>query len=221
MPAELIVHKTYINMIPGVSPPPVINVSQYDDGFAILLYPVAVSRGVIPKYPAPVASDTPLNYIFPTGVLHPTVEVRGTKTDGNGYSAAAAYNGANDAFYIAGNKQMTAVAGDNIFEVVVTADDGETELATANFILRVEKAALDKDTIVSESVIRELIEVTDQAEAIVAAAQQILSAIDATLTQQGKAADAKAVGDALANLSVYTFTDANHDGHIVISGGSA
>ena len=278
MPAELIKHMSYINMIPGVSPPPVINVSQYDDGFRIIFYPVAVSRGIIPKYPAPVSSDVDLYDIFPTNLLNPTLEVRGTKTDGNGYSAQASYSTANDAFIITGNKQMTAVAGDNIFEVVVTGDDGETELATANFILRVERAALDKDTIVSESVIRELIDVTDQAEAIVAAAQQILSTIDTTLTQQGKAAeakavgtalsgkvdkvpgkglstedyttaektklsgieagatatsidstltqtgeaaDAKAVGDALASLSAYTFTDANNDGHIVITAGGS
>lgn len=44
---------------------------------------------------------------------------------------------------------------------------------------------------------------------------------DKTLTVTDKAADAKTVGDALRGLQVYTFTDANQDGNIVITGGGS
>ena len=52
-------------------------------------------------------------------------------------------------------------------------------------------------------------------EAAIAAIPQI----DSTLSQQGRPADAKAVGDALANFSAYTFSDPNDDGNIVITAG--
>ena len=43
---------------------------------------------------------------------------------------------------------------------------------TANFILDVERAALDKDTLGSDSVIRELVTVIDRTDEIIAAARQ-------------------------------------------------
>ena len=43
---------------------------------------------------------------------------------------------------------------------------------------------------------------------------------DTTLSVSGKAADAKTVGDVLADLSAYTFSDPNNDGNIVITEGS-
>lgn len=213
-------HKSYLNFYPNVSPPVVINVGQYDDAFTISFYPVFVNKGIVPRYPVPVTLPEEQYMIDDnTGEIASglTAEVRGTKLDGNGYSASVTRNYSNTAWIVSGDKQMTAIAGENIFELVVYS--GDDEISSANFILNVERAALDNDTIVSDSVVRELLDVIDQAEDIIAAAQQILNAIDATLTQQGKAADAKAVGDALANLSAYTYTDANHDGHIVITAG--
>ena len=266
-----ITHEIYLNMVPGVTHPSRIGVSQYDDDFSIVFHLIAVKRGIVPPYPSAITNDT--TFTCPSGT---TAEIRGTKTDGNGYSASATVNVTASTVTVTGAKQMTAVAGNNVFEIVLYYNN--KELSSANFILEVEKAAMDDSTIVSDSVVRELMDVIDEADDIIAAAQQILSAIDSTLTQQnkaaeakatgtalagkvdkvpgkglstedyttaektklsgiaagatatqidstltqqGQAADAKAVGDALANLSVYTFTDANHDGHIVISGGSA
>ena len=270
----MITHELYLNMVPGVTQPARVALSQYDDDFSIVFHLIAVKRGIVPPYPSTITNDT--TFVCPSGT---TAEIRGTKTDGNGYSASATVNVTASTVTVTGAKQMTAVAGDNIFEVVLYYSN--KELSSANFILEVEKAAMDDTTIVSDSVVRELMDVIDEADDIIAAAQQVedaLSTIDTTLSQQGKAAeakatgtaltgkvdkvtgkglstedyttaektklagiatgatattidstltqsgaaaDAKAVGDALADLSVYTFTDANNDGNIVISGGSA
>ena len=83
--------------------------------------------------------------------------VKGTKPDGNGFSYTAERSGNNVTVQL--TKQMTAVAGHVRCEIVINL--GETELATANFILVVERAALDKDTLISGSEIREIIEITD------------------------------------------------------------
>ena len=86
--------------------------------------------------------------------------VKGTKPDGNGFSYTAERSGNNVTVQL--TKQMTAVAGHVKCEIVISL--GETELATANFILVVERAALDKDTLISGSEIREIIEITDKAK---------------------------------------------------------
>ena len=103
-----------------------------------------------------------------------TAEIRGTKADGNGYSAEASYS--NGVVTVTGDGQMTAIAGDNVFEIVLHKDN--RQLGTANFILDVTRATLDKDTITSNSVIRELIDITDRAEEIVEAGYRIEELID-------------------------------------------
>ena len=95
--------------------------------------------------------------------------VKGTKPDGNGFSYTAEIIGNNVTVVL--TKQMTAVAGHVKCEIVVSL--GETELATANFILVVERAALDKDTLISGSEIREIIEITDRTDEIIAAARSM------------------------------------------------
>ena len=95
--------------------------------------------------------------------------VKGTKPDGNGFSYTAERSGNNVTVQL--TKQMTAVAGHVKCEIVISL--GETELATANFILVVERAALDKDTLISGSEIREIIEITDRTDEILAAARSM------------------------------------------------
>ena len=95
--------------------------------------------------------------------------VKGTKPDGNGFSYTAERSGNNVTVQL--TKQMTAVAGHVRCEIVINL--GETELATANFILVVERAALDKDTLISGSEIREIIEITDRTDEILAAARSM------------------------------------------------
>lgn len=143
-----------LNVIP-LGYPKVIALNQYDSDFSIVcnLY------------------TTNGNLVFESGT---TASVRGTKADGNGYSADATLNGYT--VTIEGDEQMTAVAGDNTFEVVLTKN--EKEISSANFILRVERAALDKDTLVSGSKIRELVNVIDRTDEILDAAYTIDSAME-------------------------------------------
>ncbi len=118
--------------------PVVVHVSQYSDDFT-LQFDMYASTGQL---------------TIPESSL---VQIRGTKKDGNGYSASGTVVINSD--YVvtatfAGDKQMTAVAGQNDFEVVFSYNG--KDLYSTNFILDVEKTALDKGTITSESAIKEI-----------------------------------------------------------------
>ena len=126
----------------------VINLNQYDDDVTLVFHLYA-SVG---------------EFTIESGT---TAAIRGTKADGHGYSVAATLSGNDVTVQV--DKQMTAAAGRNVFELTLTK--GEKELNTKNFIIRVERAALDKDTI-SNSKIRELISILDRTDEIIAAAHQ-------------------------------------------------
>lgn len=151
--------------------PPVVYLSQYDSDFT-LEFELYSSQG---------------EFTLESGT---TVAIRGTKKDGNGYSADATLSGTK--VTVAGDQQMTACAGEQQFEL--TLYKGEKELNTCNFILDVEPAAMDANTVPSESVIQEI------GEAVTAYLDEHNIVIDPTLTQEGKAADAKATGDEIAGL---------------------
>lgn len=129
--------------------PPVINLSQYDSDFTLnfLLY---ASTGTFT-----VEYDT-------------TAVIRGTKKSGNGYSADVTLSTITIAgisypsVTVTGDNQMTAVAGKNNFEITLKKND--KELSSANFILNVERAPLDADTIIDETVLRELDAIIDGAD---------------------------------------------------------
>lgn len=158
----MITHDIKLDMFPGAVPA-VVYLSQYDDDFA-LNFELYSSRGTFT-----VESGT-------------TAAIRGTKSDGNGYSVAATISG--NTVTVAGDKQMTACAGDQTFELVLTK--GTKELCTSNFILAVERAALDADTITSESKIKELVDVLQQADEIMAAAETVEGAMSGlTFTDSG------------------------------------
>lgn len=169
--------------------PQIINLSQYDDDFQ-LVFSLYTSEGV---------------FTVPSGT---TAEIMGTKVDGNGYSADATVSGST--VTVTGNVQMTACAGRNVFEIVLT--NSGKRLATINFILQVERAALDADTIQSETVLKELNAIIESAATSTQAAEDAEDAadraeeaartltIDPTLTQSGQAADAKVTGDEIAEI---------------------
>ena len=90
-----------------------------------------------------------------------TAEVQGTKTDGHGYSADAVFDDQLKTVTIAGDVQMTAAAGRNTFEVVLFHDGDR--LGSKNFILDVERAALDAETTASDSKIKNFTEMTEAA----------------------------------------------------------
>ena len=94
--------------------PQIISLSQYDDDFQ-LVFTLYTSEG---------------EFTIPSGT---TAEVMGTKVDGNGYSASASISGST--VTVTGNKQMTACAGRNVYEIVLTKSG--KRLATVNFILKV------------------------------------------------------------------------------------
>ena len=169
----MITHRSNLDMYPGTSVPVVIHLSQYDSDFS-LIFSLYSSRG---------------EFTLPSGT---TAKVRGTKTDGKGFSANATVSGTT--VTVTGDQQMTAVKGKCIYELTLTKSN--KEISSANFTLDVEPAALDRDTIVSESKIMELLDVTDRADEIIAAAQE--------------------VEDTLANLG---FSDPQSDGNIVITMG--
>lgn len=140
---------------------PVIHVSQYDTGSRMLQFNLIATAG---------------DLILPTGTK---AEIRGTKPDGNGFSYDALINGKTVTADV--TEQMTAAAGKAVCEIVLytgmpAREDAEassdfTQLCTANFILFVERAALDKETVRSGSEIKQLINVIDRTDELLAAAE--------------------------------------------------
>lgn len=159
-----------LDMTPGAVST-IVHVSQYDDDFSIVFTLVCADG----------------TFTLESGT---TAEIRGTKKSGTGYSATATVNVSAKTVTVTGNKQMTVSAGENIFEI--TLYKSNKELNSVNFILMVERAALDMDTITDETVVREL----DALEAFVDRAE--------TAAQEAE--------DAVARL---TYTDTGN-GNIVI-----
>jgi len=132
--------------------PVIVHLSQYDSDFS-LVFNLYSSSGAFT-----IESGT-------------TAAIRGTKSDGMGYSVNATLDISNKKVTVTGDQQMTAVTGKQTFELTLTKNN--KELNTANFILDVERAALDKDTLASDSVIKELVNVIDRTDELIAAADQI------------------------------------------------
>ncbi len=139
-----------LDMIPG-GPPLTVRLSQYDSDFT-LNFDLYASSGT---------------FLVP---LTATAKIRGTKPDGTVYSVDAVLYPAVKRVVVEGAQQITACAGTSVFELTLYYND--LELNTANFLVKVEPAAADKDTIPSESVIRELVDVIDRTDEIIAAARQ-------------------------------------------------
>lgn len=152
--------------------PEVIHLSQYDSDF-VLVFHLYASNGALV-----IASGT-------------TAKIRGTKTDGNGYSAEATLSGTDAT--VQGHVQMTAVAGRQIFEICLM--QGKKELNTANFVIDVERAAMDKDTLESDSVLLEAYAIIDRTDEIIAAARLAAGSVEAI---QQDAEDARAAAESTA-----------------------
>lgn len=146
----MITQRYFLDIVHG-NVPVIVPVSQYDSDFT-LVFSLYASTGEFT-----LEEDT-------------TATIRGTKGDGNGYSVDATIDIASAEVTVEGDEQLTAIAGKQLFEL--TLWKGQKHLSTANFILNVEKAPLDRDTVSSESKIRELYNVEDNAEQIIAAGQQ-------------------------------------------------
>lgn len=133
------------NMIPGGTTP-TINVSQYDNDYAVT---VTLIEGA-EIYTPPVGA---------------TIRVEGTKPDGHGFEYPCTYQG--NVVTMPIYTQMTAVSGRFPIELVVYQSG--LRVGSCNIVFAVEKAPLGEDTDISETVIPDII---DAAQASAEAAQE-------------------------------------------------
>lgn len=126
----MITQSINLNLITGQVLPRV-NASQYDNNSRTLtmyLY------------------DGELTFNIPNGV---SGYIQGTKPDRTGFQYLATVTAGSNVATFDITEQMTAVAGDVTCELVLV--DGDDRIATVNFILHVEPAALSDDTVISET----------------------------------------------------------------------
>lgn len=160
------------NMIPG-GVTPTINVSQYDNDYAVT---VTLIEGA-EIYTPPVGA---------------TVRVEGTKPDGHGFEYACTYQG--NVVTMPIYTQMTVVAGRFPIELVVYQNG--LRVGSCNIIFAVEKAPLGEDTDISETVIPDII-AGAQAQAEAAATSATTAAASASSAETAKDAAMDAAQDAI------------------------
>lgn len=158
-------YQLILNLIPqGILPR--INVSQYDHGQTV----------DVTLYEGSTA------YTLPSGA---TVTVSGTKADNTGFEYNCTTTGGLS-FTIA--DQMTVFAGE--VECELTIRYGNNRISTINFILDVERAALQDDVVISETdlpILQQIPEYAAQASADADRAEQ--AAATAMSTDAGKVTD--------------------------------
>lgn len=135
-----------LDLIPqGVAPQ--VYVSQYDKGQTWLI--------------SLFVNNLPFN--IPSGA---SVTIQGTKPDSTGFQYACTF--ADNVVTATEEQQMTVVAGKVPCEIVILS--GGAKIASLNFCLAVEPAALSDDTQISETVlplIEQAIELAEQIPAII------------------------------------------------------
>lgn len=169
-----------LDIVPG-GVPQVITASQYDANSRSLAFNLYSSTG---------------NLSLPSGTH---AAIRGTKPDGNGFDYDATITGTTVTFTV--TEQMTAIAGRVMCEIYLysgtAGSSSYKQIATANFILYVERAAMDKDTLISGSEIRQLVDIMDNSGEIIAAA---------SLAATSAANAAQSATDAAGTLAAATTT---------------
>mgnify|MGYP002623449052 CR=1 FL=1 len=199
--------RTYdIDVVPGGIPVK-IHLSQYDSDVT-LVFRLYASSGVL---------DIPA-----TGV---TARIRGTKNDRHGISTSATFAIVDSipTVTVQVTKQMTAIAGANVFELVLTATSGgiEYDLPTANFFFVIERAALDMDTIESTSQIQEIQSIMDRADDIIEAATisaETQDTLRGLTTRSENAATAAETAQGLAEDARDDAQEARDDAQSAVSG---
>lgn len=139
-----------LNLIPGQVLPRV-NVSQYDSGTRTLRMTLFNGEQI---------------FNVPSGA---SGYIQGTKPDRTGFQYAATVTAGSNIVTIDITQQMTAVKGEVVCELVLA--DGTDRIATVNFIIFVEPAALADDTVISETdlpLIEQAAELAQEIEAIAA-----------------------------------------------------
>lgn len=174
----MITQTNKIDLIPS-GDPLVVHVSQYDTTARTLAFDL---------YNGGVAFE------MPEGA---SASINGTKPDGTAFMYEMTTEGNTASIDL--QQQMALVAGDVICEIQIAGSGGK--LGTANFILRVERAAIDENTVISETdvpVFEELVESAEEAAAQ-AGAQATAAAASAT-SAAASAADAEAVAEQVAPI---------------------
>lgn len=118
-----------LNLIPGRSVPPVVNVTQFDKTARTLVFNLW---------------DGETSFSVPSGAA---VTIRGTKPDGNGFEYTATASGATVSMDL--QQQMATCAGSVRCEVRIAS--GTQIIGTADFILEVKPSALNESTPLSET----------------------------------------------------------------------
>lgn len=154
-----------LNMIPGTDVPPRAKVSQYEKGW-------------------PIYADLYMNNEPWTPPAGSTGYVQGTKKDKTGFIYQVERSGSRVTIML--TDQMTVFSGEQRVELIFTSGDN-LKIATSNFILEIEPAALQDDTIISYTDIP----VTQEISEIVA---QIAAEILADSTEQAQKSEAYAKG---------------------------
>ncbi len=141
-----------LNLVPsGIMP--VVYINETDEGFEkeFLIY------------------NEHVLFIIPANV---SATIRGTKGDHRGVAESATITAGTNRVRVTVTEQMTAVAGPNIYELRFVDTDG-MKVGTINFIMMVEKAALDADTVISDSDIAYADQVLDQLQSVAAFKNQL------------------------------------------------
>lgn len=139
-----------LNLIPGQVLPRV-NVSQYDSGTRTLRMTLFNGEQI---------------FNVPSGA---SGYIQGTKPDRTGFQYAATVTAGSNIVTIDITQQMTAVKGEVVCELVLA--NGDDRIATVNFIIYVEPAALADDTVISDTelpLIEEAAELAERIDGIIA-----------------------------------------------------
>lgn len=190
-----------LNMVPGAVCP-VIHVNQYDNDSGALIFKLYNNGSAFS-----ITSGS-------------AVVINGTKPDGYGFSYSASYSGNTVTANV--TQQMTAVSGEVKCELRITK--GTNTVGTQNFTLMVEPAALDENTVVSDSDIPAIAAAADYA----AQAAAVVSSLNwgtATLTVGANVTDNYSVVKYIEALKLcvcsfsLSFTNTTYDsGSVVVSG---
>ena len=156
---------TRLNLIPN-SIKPVINVNQYDKQNDALIFEI---------YDGSVPYEIPSNY---------AILINGTKPDKTGFSYSARKSGTSR---VTANltSQMTVLEGEVECEIRFQTQGATLIHGTLNFILRVERAALNEDTVISETEIP----LIERAVEIASNIEQYAAEVEANATRAEDAAE--------------------------------
>ena len=178
----MITQQIKLNLIPGQVFPRV-NASQYDSGTRTLQ--MALYNG-----------DQVFN--IASGM---TAVVQGTKPDKTGFQYAATITEGSNIATLDITQQMTAVKGDVICELVIS--NGNNRIATVNFILYVEAAALAGDTVISETDLPLIEEAAELAQTIGPIAQQVTEDAQTASSAATRAEDAAEAAETWSSNAPY------------------